>query len=181
MQTQQNGFHFQIKFSMKHTLFICALLFSFSGKIHAQTEPSFKDIQAQMEQMQQQMMRMFDLDSSQVMLQMPSDMPFGGMIDTSFFFQSDSLFSGEGFGRMFQMPFDGDGMMDMSEIMKSFGDIMQHFGDIEGMDGFSTMPPSDDGAIAEDEDYILPEDRLREEENSTPNKKTKKKRKTVKM
>lgn len=171
-----NNNHYSI---MKHFFLACLMGIATFGQVSAQTEPSLDDIQSQMEQMQQQMMQMFGIDSSQVFT-----MPFEGM-DTTFFFKSDTSFLGNGFGGFFRsnpLGLDENGDMDMNQMFRSFGDLIEMFDGMEGMDGFSTYPPADDGGMYEGEEDLLPEERLRQEENgSTKPKKRKKKRKTVKI
>ena len=164
---------------MKHILITIALVFGVFAQGNAQDErTSIEDMQQQMEELHDQMMQFFQMDS------MGNggffSMPFGSQFDTIFQFQSDSLpFGADGFNGFFRMMPFGDSEMDgfgIEDIFRSFGDMMQRFGE----DGFSTMPPT----LDDEEDALLPEERLRMEEGKRENgKKTDngKKRKTVKI
>ncbi len=153
---------------MKHTTFLFSLCLLLAGTALGQTkkEPSFQDIHQQMLEMQRRMMQQFQ--------QMSPGMNGFSMPefswDTTFSFRFDTLIEGNGMSsRFFFSPFGSD-----STFMRGFGDFDSFFDRASPFGrGFQwTFPPNFDppgngenSAIEVPDDGLLPEERLRLQEN----------------
>lgn len=149
------------------SLFLVGSFLCIAQQADAQTRPSLADMQREMADMQrrlmQQMQHAFD----------GFDTPKGG--DSSYYFHFDTTIIGDGSGSSFFhfSPFGSD-----STMQGSFGNMDKMLQDFFGFGQStpSTSPESrfDDGNRSDDE--LLPEERLREEEQSgssiNPPKKT---------
>ena len=170
---------------MKKRITIALLFVCFWGGLQAQSAPDIADMLKKMEEMQKQLLKNFD----------DTDLAEKGFkLDTSFFFKMDTTLSDPDFFN-FSNPFGGQGIPNnMNEMFDAFGDISQLFKQFgfPGMEGEDNTP-KDDGALRENnEDELLPEEKLRLSEEKQNNadspapapEKTKKapnKRKTTKL
>ena len=133
------------------------------------TPPSFQDMERQMLEMQKQLMEQL------------RNSPFGDpgfalpQWDTTFQFRFDTTFEGGNLSQFFHFsPFGSD-----STRQDDFFDFGRMFDQFFNLDGQFGQPdygiqdfPKDDGGAPQNEDGLLPEERLRkEEESGKPEKK----------
>lgn len=153
---------------MKQTTFLFLFCCLLAGSALGQTkkEPSMQDIHQQMLEMQRQLMQQFQQMS-------PGGNGFAMpefQWDTTFSFSFDTLIGGNGMrSQFFFSPFGQD-----TAFMRGFGDLDSMF-DSENLfgDGFQwTFPPGfgkhendENSAIDAPDDGLLPEERLRQQEN----------------
>lgn len=149
---------------MRTSFVIISLLFFslfFCEKSSAQTQsPSLDDLQRQMLEMQRQLMEQL------------RNSPFNDpnfavpQWDTTFFFRLDTTFEGGSMSQFFRFsPFGND-----TTMSKGFFDFDKFFDGFFNLDGRYFQPdhdtqdfPQDDGLAPQNEDGLLPEERLRQE------------------
>ena len=125
--------------------------------------PSFEDIERQMMEMQRRMMEQLRNGSFD---QPNFAMPQG---DTVFQFRFDTTFDGGNMSQFFRFsPFGSD-----SSLQNGFFDLGRMFDQFFNLDGQLGEPdygigdfPKDDGDKPQNEDDLLPEERLRQQEES---------------
>lgn len=148
------------------TFFKTALLSFFvltlGQKVFAQTEsPSFRDMERQMQELQRQLMDQLRNN--------PFNDPNFAMPqwDTTFFFHFDTTFEGGNMSHFFRFsPFDSDSTM--QDGFLDFGQMFDQFfnsdGQFEQHDYGIHDFPRDDGNAPDTDDGLLPEERLRQQE-----------------
>ncbi|MCB0523494.1 MAG: hypothetical protein R3A50_15105 [Saprospiraceae bacterium] len=154
-----------MKYLFSITLFCLA-----GSSVFAQTDnkSSEKDFQQQMQEMQQQLMEQFQkLGLDNMSFSFPDN-----LWDSTYSFHLDTFIDGERMGsHFFFSPFGQDssffkGLFDDDSFFKGF----QPFGDGSGW----TFPPDfgqwndENSAIEAPDDGLLPEERLRKQENQSP-------------
>ncbi len=125
---------------------------------HAQTSDPFAEIERQMEKMMQEL-------RSGYSLRFPP-----GSTDTTFFFKIDTTIDGRDGGFFFDFtPPDGQAMEDafgFEDLMKEFREFSDQFGSGRYDERHRKKSPADDGELrkGDENDELLPEERLRREE-----------------
>ena len=124
------------------------------------TTPSFKEMERQMMEMQRQLME--QLRNS------PFNDPNFAVPkwDTTFFFQFDTTFEGGNMSQFFRCsPFGADSTL-RSDFF-GFGRLFDQFFNPGGQPGYGIRDlPQDDGGQPRNDDDLLPEERLRQEEET---------------
>jgi hypothetical protein len=144
--------------------------FIFCQKTAAQTQPSspLEELQQRMLEMQRQMMEQF---KNSPFNDLRFDVP---QWDTTFFFRFDTAFEGGNISQFFRFPPFGDDSTNQDGFL-GFDRFFDQFFDLDGQfeqpDSGIQDFPADDGAAPPTEDGLLPEERLRQQEEDKKSEK----------
>lgn len=155
--------------TLKSFMLSALFLTTFAGQTSAQDFPTFEDLQRQMREMQRQMME-------QLRNNPLNNLDFAvPRWDTTFQFRWDTTFEGGNFSRQFFQfsPFGNDSTQQDDFLgFGRFFDQFFNFGKLPEKPDYGIHDfPTDDGAVLPGDDDLLPEERLRQQEETDKSRK----------